>query len=131
MSSTYTGAPSANDVDWVRLVVGDTGRDNARMVLTDTEIQVFLDGASNRHLAAADAADALAAQFSRDVNLNQKSGSASRSQRAAQLIALADRLRRKGTSTISASFGSAKAEWHQGKLDEPGDPRAEEDRSWS
>ena len=67
MSATYTNDPANRPIDRVRLEIDD--RDTtveANALLTDEEIQYYIDTHSNVLLAAAAAADQLAAKFAGD-----------------------------------------------------------------
>ena len=67
MTATYTNDPNGRQIDRVRLEIDD--RDTtveANALLTDEEIQYYIDTHSNVLLAAAAAADQLGARFAGD-----------------------------------------------------------------
>ena len=55
----YTGNPETDDRDTVRLMVGDTNNDD--LLLSDAEIDYYLKQSSDKVMAAADCAEAIAA----------------------------------------------------------------------
>ena len=61
--STYSGDPSASDVDAVRFLVGDT--DDSGFVLSDSEINFLLTTEGSIYAASAQAALTMAAAFGR------------------------------------------------------------------
>jgi hypothetical protein len=63
MTWTYTDDPAGEPRDALRLAVGDTDTDDQQ--LTDAEVEFYIDQDDNANLAAALAADALAARYSR------------------------------------------------------------------
>jgi len=69
MSATYTNQPGTRDIDTVRLLIDDKDTKVATdAVLTDEEIQFFVDNNSHIYLAAAAGADALVAKYSADAS---------------------------------------------------------------
>ncbi len=67
MTATYTNDPANRPIDRVRLEIDDRDVTTATdALLTDEEIQYFIDTHSNVLLAAAAAADQLAAKFAGD-----------------------------------------------------------------
>jgi len=60
---TYTEAPATSDRDWVRIRIGDTDTDD--QLLSDEEIASLLTDEGSKELAAAVAAESLAAKFAR------------------------------------------------------------------
>ncbi|MGE3510710.1 MAG: hypothetical protein AB7N65_17695 [Vicinamibacterales bacterium] len=91
MTWTYSGDPSASDLDAVRFAIGDTV--SADPLLTDEEIE-FLLAATSATVASASVAAArnLAARFARDVDRQVGNLRISASQRAASFRALAVQL---------------------------------------
>ena len=63
---SYTGDPASSDKDHVRFLVGDTNEDDE--LLQDAEIAHLLSDRDNVFKAAAAAAEAIAAKFSRRVD---------------------------------------------------------------
>ena len=64
MTATYTNQPGTVPIDTVRLEVDDKVASDA--VLTDEEIQYFIDNANHILLASADAAEAIATKYAGD-----------------------------------------------------------------
>jgi hypothetical protein len=62
MTATYTNQPGTVDVDTVRLETDDKDTDNP--LLTDEEIQYYIDSNSHILLAAASAAEGIASKYS-------------------------------------------------------------------
>ncbi len=92
MAWTYSGDPSTNDKDAVRVRVGDT--DSTDELLQDEEILFFLtERSSNVLLASADSAIAIAGQFSRKVNVKNLSLSVNATDRAKAYLELAKKFR--------------------------------------
>lgn len=94
MTWTYSGDPSDSDVDAVRFLVGDT--DTTDQLLTNEEIQYLVDEQGSAHTAAAAAANAIAAKFSRKADESKSVGdlslSNSYSQRAKSYLDLSTSL---------------------------------------
>lgn len=95
---SYTQEPAISvglsGLDRVRLLIGDTNV--ADELLTDAEINSKLaNWPSNVDLAAADAAEAIAAKFSRGFNFSSDGQAFNRSERVEHYQALADKLRRR------------------------------------
>ena len=67
MTWTYGGDPTANDRDEVRFLIGDT--DTADELISDEEIAYFTSNYSDNILAAAYAAESLAAKFTRKADM--------------------------------------------------------------
>lgn len=85
-------APIATDIDKIRLEIGDTDPD--RQLLTDDELQYFLDGNDTVLHAAAAACDSLSTRFARDYDVKwQGAGMAARGEysRSQMSKAYADR----------------------------------------
>lgn len=57
MTTTYSNNPSGDQIDAIRLLIGDTVV--ATAALTDEELQYYLDTAGNLYLAAAYAVEAI------------------------------------------------------------------------
>ena len=98
-NSTYTGDPSSSANDRVRFEVGDTDCTNAQ--LSDEEIKVLVDEGGSTLVAAAKAADTLAAKYAGRVDESIGGTSKSWSQRFEHYRALADRLRRRAGQAAS------------------------------
>ena len=96
MTWTYSST-SGLDRDYVRLRIGDTV--TADPLLTDEEIAALVTNEGDKHLAAAAAADTLAAQFARKVDKTVGKLSISNSQAFTHFSALAKRLRSEITMT--------------------------------
>lgn len=84
-----------SDLDRVRLYTGDTNEDDP--LLYDEEITALLadrtiDEVANVYAAAADAARAIAAKFSRGFNFSEDGQSFNRSERVAHYMALSEDL---------------------------------------
>jgi hypothetical protein len=81
--------------DRVRLKVGDTDTDD--LILTDAQIDAYLVAwPDNVDLAAADAAEAIAAKYSRGFNFSTDGQVFNRRERVAHYMDLASRLRKRG-----------------------------------
>jgi hypothetical protein len=100
MTYSYTNDPWSNTnsegskVDSIRMLIGDT--DSSRWLLSDEEIQFFIDDNVNSiYFAAASAADALAGKFSRLADKSIGRTHISYSQLAGQFATLAGKLRTK------------------------------------
>lgn len=61
--ATYSGDPSASDLDAVRFLIGDT--DVSNLILTDSEVNFLLTEEGNKYSAASRAALSMAATFGR------------------------------------------------------------------
>ncbi len=84
----------------VRLLIGDT--DSSDQLLSDDQIDFFLtERGDNYVLAAADAAEAVAAKFSSAYDFTTDEQSFKRSQVAAQFLALAAKLRLRASNSAS------------------------------
>lgn len=90
----------STDLDRVRLLIGDTDTDDP--LLSDDEVTTFIDyrqlttddgDVTNIPAAAADAANAIAAQFAREFNFAEDGQRFDRAQKYAHYVALADSLR--------------------------------------
>lgn len=90
MTWSYSGDPANSDTDAVRWLVGDTDTDE--QLVENEEIDYALTQATTVPGAAAMTARAIAALFSRDVDINLSGGDYSESQRAQAYRALAQRL---------------------------------------
>ena len=85
----------SSEIDLVRLKIGDTDTEDA--LLVDEEIEVFIEAwPGNIELAAADAADAIAAKFSRGFNFATDGQAFNRRERVEHYADLAKRLRSRG-----------------------------------
>jgi hypothetical protein len=82
-------------LDLVRLKIGDT--DTEAALLTDAEIEVFMEAwPDNVEMAAADAAEAIAAKFARDYTFGEDGQSFNRRERFESYTDLAAKLRSRG-----------------------------------
>ena len=97
MTWTYSGDPAGSDRDKVRFLVFDT--DINEQLLSDEEIAWLLSEQSNIYMAAANAAEAIAAKFAKDVTRSALGLSASVGNRAAFYLELADKLRAQMSTT--------------------------------
>lgn len=69
MTATYTNQPGTRDIDTVRMLIDDRDTIPATDAqLSDEEIQWFLDNHNHIYLAAAAAAEGVAAKYATDVN---------------------------------------------------------------
>jgi len=96
MSWAYGGRPESNDVDAVRLLVGDTDSDEP--LVSDEEIEFALSQTRTLPGAGSVTANAIAALFSRDVDLSVSGGNYSESQRSQHYRELAQRLDKQSQS---------------------------------
>lgn len=122
-SATYTNNPAGNDVDFVRLTIGDTNCAAAVVKLSDDEIQMRLDEESSRERAAwrscEDVVSFLTAQSS---DFGAGTQRESHSQTLAHYRQLANDLKTRGSSEFAAMRAGGLS------LDEKEDRLAEEDR---
>lgn len=93
MTWSYGNNPSANEIDAVRLMIGDTIDEECSRQLSDEEIQFYLDQWCNPTVAAAEACLALAAKYSRRADEKVGDVSVSYSQTAKQYLELAQSLK--------------------------------------
>lgn len=100
--ATYSGDPSTNDRDSVRYLIGDT--DDCDFLLNDSEIQFALTLEGDIYLAAANAAEAIAAKFSRLSDEKVGQISISCSQKADHYKKLSDKLRAKAQLQFGAPY---------------------------
>ena len=91
MTWTYSGNPATSDRDKVRFLVFDT--DTNEQLINNEEIDWLLSEQSNIYLAAANAAEAIAAKFAKDITRNAVGLSATVGNRARFYLDLADKLR--------------------------------------
>ena len=91
MTWTYSNSPASNQVDAVRLLIGDTDVCNA--LLSDEEIQFYLDQWCEVNVAAAEACLAISGKFARRVDESVGGVSVSYSQSAKQYYELSQSLR--------------------------------------
>ena len=91
MTWTYSGNPADSDRDKVRFLVFDT--DTNDQLLSDEEIAWLLTEQTNVYLAAANAAEAIAAKFAKDITRSAVGLSANVGNRAQFYLELADKLR--------------------------------------
>ena len=111
---SYTADPSGKPLDWVRLHIGDTECNQA--LLVDAEIDFFLAEEPDLYLAAARAAEAIAARFARDVQTSAAGLANASQQKFEHYMELASHLRRRSMS-IPVSTGSSKDALLQDALD--------------
>jgi len=102
MTWTYT-SPLSGDRDRVRTYIGDT--DTNDQLLSDEQIIYALDEEATVRAASALAAEWIAALFSRKADKSVGDLSISYSQRAAQYMALAARLRGRSARVVLPYFG--------------------------
>ena len=91
MTWTYSGNPADSDRDKVRFLVFDT--DTNEQLLSDEEIAWLLTEQTNVYLAAANAAEAIAAKFAKDITRSAVGLSATVGNRAQFYLNLANKLR--------------------------------------
>tara|TARA_A100001391_G_scaffold70347_3_gene44940 strand:- start:1682 stop:2125 length:444 start_codon:yes stop_codon:yes gene_type:complete len=91
MTWTYSGDPANNDRDKVRFLVFDT--DTNEQLLSDEEIAWLLSEQTNVYLAAANAAEVIAAKFAKDISRSVVGISATPGGRAEFYLELAEKLR--------------------------------------
>lgn len=97
----YGDDPTNSPADQLRFYLGDT--DPADPLLTDNEVAFLLAEYGDVIRAAAEGAQRLAAKFAQQVTTTVGRVSEQCSQRAAQFQALADKLKEKADSEITAS----------------------------
>lgn len=100
MTWTYTGDPSDSDKDAVRFIIGDTNTGD--QLLSDEEIAWLLTENGGKYAAAVAACEAIAAAFSRKIDLTSASeGSLSLSyaDRRKYYLEMAATIRRKNSIT--------------------------------
>ena len=102
MAWNYDGDPDTL-IEQVRLLIGDTN--SARELLTDAEIQFFLDEEGGIYAAGSAAARAIAGKFAGDVSVSRASGSLSKDQRYDHYMNLARSLESKGMSRAESFAG--------------------------
>jgi hypothetical protein len=91
--------PVTSDRDRVRLKIGDT--DSTDPLLSDDEVDVYTRAwPGNVDLAAADAAEAIAAKFSRSFNFATDGQTFNRRERVLHYMDLSSRLRKRGGAMI-------------------------------
>lgn len=97
--------PITDDTDKIRLMIGDT--DSADWLLSDDEVDYFIDATSDLNVAAAAAAEAIAAKFARGYNFTTDGQSFNRSERVEHYMQLARNLdpanARNGVGTITTA----------------------------
>lgn len=91
MTWTYSGNPADSDRDKVRFLVFDT--DTNEQLLSNEEIAWLLSEQTNVYLAAANAAEAIAAKFAKDITRSAVGLSANVGNRAQFYLELAEKLR--------------------------------------
>lgn len=90
------------DRDQVRFYTGDTDDDS--VLLSDPEIEFLLTQEPDVKLAAADAADVIAAKFARDVNYRFSTLWADAGDAQEHFETIADRLRSGAVDSVDISF---------------------------
>lgn len=91
MAWTYSGNPATSDLDKVRFLVFDT--DTNEQLINNEEIAWLLTEQTNVYMAAANAAEAIAAKFAKDITRTAVGLSASVGNRAQFYLDLAEKLR--------------------------------------
>ncbi len=91
MTWSYSGNPATSDRDKVRFLVFDT--DTNEQLINNEEVDWLLTEQTNVYMAAANAAEAIAAKFAKDITRNAVGLSASVGNRASFYLELADKLR--------------------------------------
>ena len=91
MTWTYSGDPATSDLDKVRFLVFDT--DTNEQLINNEEIAWLLTEQTNVYMAAANAAEVIAAKFAKDITRNAVGLSASVGSRAQFYLELAEKLR--------------------------------------
>ena len=91
MTWTYSGNPADSDRDKVRFLVFDT--DTNEQLLSNEEIAWLLSEQPNVYLAAANAAEVIAAKFAKDITRSAVGLSATVGNRAQFYLNLANKLR--------------------------------------
>lgn len=103
MSWSYSGNPSDSDKDRVRFLIGDTNEDD--QLLTDEEIESSLTkNGSDVLQAAVESCYAIAANFSREADIQTGDYSEDLSQRAEAYKDLADTLEQRSEETGAKPF---------------------------
>lgn len=120
MAWTYDN-PAASERDAVRFLIGDTDTDD--QLIQDEELDFLLDERQDRYYAAADAAEQIAARFSREVNQSADGLSWSGSSLSQQFYELAEKLRKMGKRARRSGFapyagGLSKAEREKDNADQ-------------
>jgi len=100
MSWSYTGDPSARDLDMVRFLIGDTDQNDIQ--LEDETINGLLAVSSGTAFAAFRCANALAAKYARLVNKSIGDLSISYGQRADAYRKLAKQLQVEASASLDA-----------------------------
>lgn len=103
MTWTYSATDISTDLAKIRLLVGDTDADDP--LLTDEEIDFYLDETANIYLAAANAIDhGILPKLARDIDRNGTGYSATRSQKFQHYKDLSDKLRAKALTNSEPAF---------------------------
>jgi hypothetical protein len=116
MAWTYSGDPSASDLDAVRFYIGDTT--TTRQLLQDAEINFAISEHSNLRLAAAVCADAIAAKFAAESDMRVGDISRSLSQISKAFTALATKLRSEVGKRAAPSFPAASRDWKESQRED-------------
>ena len=101
--ATYSGDPSASDVDAVRFLIGDT--DLADFILSDSEIEFLITTESGIYPAASQAALTMAAAFGRKADKSVGDLSIRYSDRREHYLALSKQLASQSVSKGAALTG--------------------------
>lgn len=109
MTWTYSSTSITTDLAKVRLLVGLT--DTSDQLMTDEEIQFYIDTEANIYSAAAKCANALASQFARQVDKEMGDLKLLASQKSRMFLKLSDVLTARGAmSGVPTSGGISIAE---------------------
>lgn len=107
-----------DDTDKVRLMIGDT--DSSDWLLSDDEVDFFVSECPNLNIAAAAAAEAIAAKFARGYNFTTDGQSFNRSERVEHYLQLAQNLdpsnARNGVGSI-ATAATTKVDGYSDDID--------------
>lgn len=103
MAFTYSTTPETSARSYIRLILGDTSSGNP--MLQDEEIDAFLSLEGGRDIAASHAADAVGANFARQVDKSIGKLKISIAAASGHYFALADRLRFKAASRAAPYAG--------------------------
>lgn len=105
MSWSYTGNPTDSTKDYVRFRIGDT--DSSDQLLGDDEIDAMVSQFGDKRLAAAAAAESVAAKFSRRFDTRYGKVSQQWSQLVEHYLTLAKKLRAEYTLNAAAPWAGS------------------------
>lgn len=94
MTFTYTADPESEDIDAVRLLVGDV--DSTEVQLQDEEIQFLIDTWSYKgsmYYVASMAAETIASRYTREINISADSQNIQMSELQQKYLTMGERLR--------------------------------------